>query len=91
MPHKHTPPATQAQRFATRLKTARTSQNLTQGALAAACGIPTVDHRKICRYEAGKHLPHVRHLIALAGALRVSTDYLLHNDDGKHFGKGGGL
>ena len=60
--------------FKARLKTARELRKLSQGELAAKCGLPP---SSVSHFEAGKRKPSFDNLRKLASALSVTTDYLL--------------
>lgn len=57
-----------------RIKDLRIDNDLTQRQVA---DVLKVDFRQYSRYETGKNLIPVTHLIALADFYHVSTDYLL--------------
>ena len=65
---------TLARDFGLRLKETRESRRVSQDDLATLAG---VHEMQISRYERGLGLPAAETLLALAGALKVSTDYLL--------------
>jgi transcriptional regulator with XRE-family HTH domain len=60
-----------------RLRQVREKRGLTQEDLARAIGS---DWMRVSRYERGVNLPAADKLVALAAALRVSTDFLLRGD-----------
>jgi len=65
---------TLARDFGQRLKETRESRRVSQDDLATLAG---VHEMQISRYERGLGLPAAETLLALASALKVSTDYLL--------------
>lgn len=67
-----------ARDFGLRLKTAREARSATQQELAALAG---VDVMQISRYERGLGMPAAETVVALAHALKISTDYLLLGKD----------
>jgi transcriptional regulator with XRE-family HTH domain len=60
--------------FRVRLKEAREIRKLSQAELAARAGLPA---SSISHFEAGSRKPSFENLRRLAGALAVSTDFLL--------------
>ena len=72
------PNAKPSQVFAERLKAARLMRELTQAELASRAGLPPTS---IAHFEAGSRKPSFDTLRRLAGALDVSTDYLLGRSD----------
>ena len=60
--------------FEERLRAARESRQLSQGALAARAGLQA---SAVSHFETGTRKPSFDNLRRLADALRVSTDYLL--------------
>lgn len=60
--------------FEERLRTARESRRLSQGALAERAGLQP---SAVSHFETGTRKPSFENLRRLADALRVSTDYLL--------------
>lgn len=64
--------------FKRRLHSARELRKLTQGQLAAAAGLPP---SSISHFESGARKPSFDNLRRLAGALAVTTDYLLGRAD----------
>lgn len=60
--------------FASRVKSLREANGLSQDALGQIIG---VKRYSIYTYEKGKNYPDVPHLVALADYFKVSTDYLL--------------
>lgn len=64
--------------FASRVKSLREANGLSQDALGQIIG---VKRYSIYTYEKGKNYPDVPHLIALADYFKVSTDYLLGRTD----------
>ncbi len=60
--------------FGARLKEAREARRATQQDLATLAGVETM---QISRYERGLGLPAAETIVALATALKVTTDYLL--------------
>ncbi len=63
-----------ARDFGARLKEAREARRATQQDLAALAG---VDAMQVSRYERGLGMPAADTIVALANALKVTTDYLL--------------
>lgn len=63
-----------AQEFGNRLRETRESRRATQQDLAALAGVDTM---QISRYERGLGMPAAETVVALARALKVTTDYLL--------------
>ena len=61
-----------------RVRRQRMALGLTQTALAAQAGIPIPN---LSRIEHGRQSIYIERLVALAGALHVSTDYLLGRTD----------
>ena len=70
-----TPPA---QEFEVRLRSARESRELSQGALAERAGLQP---SAVSHFETGTRKPSFDNLRRLADALGVSTDYLLGRTD----------
>lgn len=68
--------------FASRLRQARTDNNLTQIALADLCGI---SRQTINNYESGIREPNLEVLNELSHLLNVSVDWLLGNDSSLSF------
>lgn len=64
----------QAEAFEGRLRAARESRQLSQGALAERAGLQP---SAVSHFETGTRKPSFDNLRRLADALRVSTDYLL--------------
>lgn len=64
--------------FRGRLQAARELRKLTQGQLATAAGLPP---SSISHFESGSRKPSFDNLKRLAGALAVTTDYLLGRAD----------
>lgn len=64
--------------FKERLKTARDLRGLSQAQLAAKAGLPAAS---VSHFESGPRKPSFDNLKALAGALDVTTDYLLGRSD----------
>lgn len=64
--------------FKERLKTARDLRGLSQAQLAARAGLPPAS---VSHFESGPRKPSFDNLKALAGALDVTTDYLLGRSD----------
>jgi transcriptional regulator with XRE-family HTH domain len=64
--------------FKKRLKQARDLRNLSQAQLAAKAGLPAAS---VSHFESGPRKPSFDNLKALAGALDVTTDYLLGRSD----------
>ena len=67
-------PAKPSDAFPSRLKHAREIRKLAQSELAARAGLPA---SSISHFEAGSRKPSFENLRRLAGALEVSTDFLL--------------
>ncbi len=67
-------PTSPASSFDERLRAARESRQLSQGALAARAGLQA---SAVSHFETGTRKPSFDNLRRLADALRVSTDYLL--------------
>ncbi len=65
-------------KFKERLKECRKSENITQKKLAIQIG-RTEDC--IHDWECGRSEPSIDDIIAIANALKISTDYLLGNDE----------
>ena len=72
------PDSSPSELFAERLKAARLMRGWTQAELAARAGLPATS---IAHLEAGSRKPSFDTLRRLAGALEVSTDYLLGRSD----------
>ena len=68
----------QAEAFEGRLRAARESRQLSQGALAERAGLQP---SAVSHFETGTRKPSFDNLRRLADALRVSTDYLLGRTD----------
>ena len=64
--------------FQKRLKAARELRGLNQAELAAKAGLPAAS---VSHFESGPRKPSFENLKALAGALDVSTDFLLGRSD----------
>ncbi|AMN40419.1 helix-turn-helix domain-containing protein [Rhodoplanes sp. Z2-YC6860] len=64
--------------FQKRLKQARDLRKLSQAQLAAKAGLPPAS---VSHFESGPRKPSFDNLKALAGALDVTTDYLLGRSD----------
>ena len=64
--------------FQHRLQAARDLRKLTQGQLANAAGLPP---SSVSHFESGARKPSFDNLKRLAGALAVTTDYLLGRAD----------
>ncbi|MBP29006.1 helix-turn-helix transcriptional regulator [Methylobacterium sp.] len=64
--------------FQQRLQAARELRKLTQSQLAATAGLPA---SSVSHFEAGARKPSFDNLKRLAGALAVTTDYLLGRSD----------
>lgn len=64
--------------FQKRLQAARELRKLTQGQLATAAGLPS---SSVSHFESGARKPSFDNLKRLAGALAVTTDYLLGRAD----------
>ena len=60
--------------FAGRLRALREKSGLTQADLAGVCGLTG---QWISHFESGRRMPTVKHLVSLAEAFGVSTDWLL--------------
>jgi len=67
-----------AKEFGQRIKTTREARHITQQDLA---GLARVDIMQISRYERGLAMPAAETTVALANALKVSTDFLLMGKD----------
>lgn len=65
--------------FPTRLRAARECRGWTQGHLASVAGIPP---SSLSLYESGGRSPSLENLTAIAGALDVSLDDLVHDRSG---------
>lgn len=66
--------------FATRLRLARKSRDMTQSELARISGVPAVN---ISFYERGISEPNLPNAVFLADALRVSLDWLTCRNMGR--------
>ncbi|MEA2875121.1 MAG: hypothetical protein QOF14_317 [Hyphomicrobiales bacterium] len=72
------PPKEPIDIFKERLKAARELRELSQAQLAAKAGLPAAS---VSHFESGPRKPSFDNLKALAGALQVTTDYLLGRSD----------
>lgn len=61
-----------------RIRSARQERGLTQEALAAAIG---VSRSAVAQWETGRAGQLTTHLAAIAGALEVGVEFLMHGDD----------
>ena len=66
--------------IAERLRLLRKQKNMTQAAVAKACG---VEPAALCKYEKGDRLPSRRNLFRLAEYYCVPVDYIIGSSGGK--------